>query len=436
MPGAKEVIIAKVAEEAVPSIIEGLAPLLNMIVPMILLMVMLPVLGLLGSLTKRGPFGEPYGEFWSESTGRNTYFPSGSVLAISDGQAFGGRITFIHYGEAATARVGFWCDIDGYQSWAGPVEVELDDDTRQEKTYTVDVEGVFQKRGLSHCRRVRVVMVIMVGDTVAKQGDAAECYHVVTDLSFDSLVCEYGAGSLPYQPVGTTGIEIMHGSVLRSRMSFRHKGAPAIVTPVVAVGPRPTYMLGTEQPLGYDADWKEYTVELMAVAFDAAGIPYGSLDCLKVLQDEGGGVLASDWDRDTYKLVTYPAAQFKDLTASYQNYSRDPSRSYSAGSKVDIAEGDWFRAFIEFKHKGIGGQVGCFVVLDVNGVQVWAGRWDVILTDAMDWREYQVDTDPMVFYAYGLAPCRNINLVKVILSQADGSTLISDPDADCYHVIA
>ena len=105
--------------------------------------------------------------------------PPGSKLDISDGQPFGGTLSFQHQGPGGIFKIGFYCYVNGFEVWAGPVDVELPYDATW-KAYSVDVSGIYQSYGLENCRLVDTVKRISdaQGNTILEDGDA-DCYHNV-----------------------------------------------------------------------------------------------------------------------------------------------------------------------------------------------------------------------------------------------------------------
>ena len=106
--------------------------------------------------------------------------PPGSKLDISDGQPFGGTLSFQHQGPGGIFKIGFYCDVQGQHVWAGPVDIELPYDANW-RAYSVDVQGVYSSYGLENCRLVNTVKRITdeQEDTTFLEDGDEECYHNV-----------------------------------------------------------------------------------------------------------------------------------------------------------------------------------------------------------------------------------------------------------------
>ncbi|MDP3063163.1 MAG: hypothetical protein Q8O40_08140, partial [Chloroflexota bacterium] len=172
-------------QEPTGGVMGTLIPLLNFVVVMLMVQ-FLPLLtkigGVFGGPTKG--FKDLVATYWSEAVGVGRLNEPGAKLDISDGMRFGAHVSFMHLDPAQTVKVGVWLDVAGYAVWTSLATVDVGNDASW-KAYAVDVEGVFDRRGLPECRTITAVKLIQTTDgaEVLKDSDA-DCYHVVTSVTF------------------------------------------------------------------------------------------------------------------------------------------------------------------------------------------------------------------------------------------------------------
>ena len=425
------------------------------------MMVVLPLLTGLAEAISRPTqgFKDLYAEYWSETAGLANRFPqaagTGPKLDIADGAGFGGTITFMHKGPAQNVQVGFWCNVEGERVWAGPVAVSVNEDADW-TGYSVQVEGVFQRRELAECRNVETVKEIRDegGATILSDGDA-DVYHVVTETQFDLPEGEEGteyavdtSGWYTTAPGALPLLQVADGCTVKFRVVFRHKGIPVTIRPVVHImlgGEEYLEYVGEWQQVGYDLDWREYSQEISGV-FDTGGGPTGRyLSVERSLYDTAGGVRATNRDEYVFQQVAplgeIPSSSL-DEDARYTTKLSPTESDWTppANPTLDLTRYSYFACRASIKHKGPGGYVTFAIALRVGDYYEWAVYGPYLLGYDRDETVYYLETAPGQFMNYaGLPACRNIDVIKYVYPADRYGTITGDPiaqngDSDVFHV--
>ena len=380
------------------------------------MMVVLPLLGKLGEWVD-GPtegYQNLLAMYWSETAGEDNIYAPGSQIAISDGARFGGRITFQHKGFAEEAEVGFWCDVDGEQVWAGPVAVAIGDDSDW-KAYEVYVEGTFDKGGMSEGDWIGVVKTIS-GPTsgYSLEDPDAKCYVVMESVEFSlpENETEYKVGGGTWHKSTyevPAKLPVADGSTVGFRIVFRHKGVAKTVRAVANIdigGGSFLTFYGDWVQLGFDETEREYTQEILGT-FDTGGGPVGRyLSCIRQIYDDVGNVLATNTDSQVFEQVSpggeVPSASL-DEDAFYTNRWAPGPGDWTPPADPTLALGalGYFAAKFTFKHSGPGGLVLPVLALDVAGDEQWSvALQPVELGFDEEEKVYEGETYPGTFSNY------------------------------------
>ena len=384
-------------------------------------------------------FKDLIAEYWSRVGGTEFTGLPGSLLPVIDGSEFGGTIKFKHQGPGGNYSIGFYADIEGYECWAGPVAIEIEEDDEWVE-YTVEVSSTIDTRDLPHCRRIGTRKEIQSeGGDVVLDDDDDVCYHVISNGESNSIVAEeYWAEINGTKIAGLPGglIPIADGATFGAKIRFSHRylGGQFKVVSAIKVGDQwEKAEVVVELPTA--TDWNTYVVDIESTTpFSRHGLGHCTrLGTRNYILDESGDDLIGDDDAECYHIVERPEIPWI-VVDEYWSEWEGVRYSGVPGSLLPIRDGSTFGARIKFSHRYLGGQFTVGSAIKVG--DYWEkAETTVEIPVSTDLVEYVVNVQSAEpFDRHDLGHCTRLGTRNYVLD-SEGNSIIGDDDAECYHIV-
>lgn len=249
--------------------------------------------------------------YWSGLMGRDRYYKPGAQVPIIDKQSFGGQVAFKARMVEEPLDVGFWCDVEGRQVWAGPKTIRVQAG-RDWKSYAVDVEGVFAAGALRSGAKIHTFKVVAGAQgAVLVQDRDTEVFKMVperSDIWFTTpndwaRYWSEHTGSYDWRLPGSL-LGIYDGQEFGVKFRFMHRYMGGTFMARAGVHVEDDFDWGEAMiTVPYDVSEQEYEVEVWQVLNRRGLLPCRRFDVLKEVRDESGNRLAYAWDADCLHLL-------------------------------------------------------------------------------------------------------------------------------------